>query len=77
VQEASAADNSASDDLPAAAPLAGPVPLPRRRPNVIAMAEPAGGVPLPRARPADAPAATPAATVSDAPSGYAPGLDGH
>jgi hypothetical protein len=68
-----------SEDLPNVAPLKGPVPLPRRRPNVVAMAEPApggmtqtgaplAGVPLPRARPVDAPAAPADAAPSDPPS---------
>jgi hypothetical protein len=73
-----------SEDLPNVAPLKGPVPLPRRRPNVVAMAEPApsgvaqtgapaagaplAGVPLPRARPADAPAAAADTPASDTPS---------
>jgi hypothetical protein len=76
--------SDASEDLPNIAPLKGPVPLPRRRPNVVAMAEPAqsgltqtgvpsagvplAGVPLPRARPVDAPAAPADAPPSDAPS---------
>jgi hypothetical protein len=52
--------------LPAEEPLRGPVPLPRHRPGIFAMAAtiaantPSGGgpVPLPRARPGDAPADT-------------------
>jgi len=67
--------SSAAEELPAAAPLAGRIPLPRRRPNVFVMAAMAPtGVPLPRARPADAPNAA-ASTISDAPyPGYEPGL---
>jgi hypothetical protein len=73
------AANDSSEELPNIAPLKGPVPLPRRRPNVVAMAEPApagvtqtgvplAGVPLPRARPADAPTASTDTPPSDAPS---------
>ena len=35
---------------PAAAPIAGPVPLPRKRPKMVRVAQ-AGGIPLPRPRP--------------------------
>ena len=41
--------------LPAAEPLRGPIPLPRQRPGVFAMAA-TGPVPLPRVRPGDPPA---------------------
>ena len=88
-QAASTSSDGASADLPAVAPLTGHIPLPRHRPNVIAMAEPASpaavsppvalptsAVPLPRARPATAPEATPSpATDATAPGG---GMDtGH
>jgi hypothetical protein len=71
---------SATDDnaLPTAAPIAGHVPLPRRRPNAVAMLQtgapqPAmaagnavpAGVPLPRARPAAAPEAASTDTSDD------------
>jgi hypothetical protein len=52
-ETASTPDNTA-DSLPPSQPLSGPVPLPPRRPTVLALAE-ASGVPLPRARPAVAP----------------------
>jgi hypothetical protein len=38
-QRTATAGDAADDAIPAAAPLAGPVPLPRRRPHVIAAAE--------------------------------------
>jgi len=74
-----ASSNDTSDALPAVPPMRGPVPLPRRRPNVVAMMEPAqtgappvgaspAVVPLPRARPTDAPAAPPDTTTNDVPS---------
>jgi hypothetical protein len=77
--DAPSAASDTSEELPNIAPLKGPVPLPRRRPNVVAMAEPApsgvtqtgvppAGVPLPRARPADAPAASADTPASDTPS---------
>ncbi len=59
------ARSAAAEIIAPDAPLRGPVPLPRHRPNVFAMSTsgtaasgPAasGPVPLPRARPADAPA---------------------
>jgi hypothetical protein len=82
---AAAADQTtaSNDDTapPAVTPIAGHVPLPRRRPNVVAMAQtsalqptlaanspaPAAGVPLPRARPTAAPEPAPD-TTSDAPT---------
>jgi hypothetical protein len=68
-----AANNSATDDLPPPDPIAGPVPLPRHRPSVLALAD--TNIPLPRARPSDAP--EPASSTTDAPpSGYDPGI-GH
>jgi hypothetical protein len=76
---------AAGDDvaaLPAVAPIGGHVPLPRRRPNVVAMVQTSAlqptmainnaapaGVPLPRARPTAAPeAAAPADTTNDVPA---------
>jgi hypothetical protein len=66
--------------LPAGKPMTGHVPLPRRRPNVVAMVQSSAvqpmmaannaapiGVPLPRARPAAAPEAAPD-TANEAPS---------
>jgi hypothetical protein len=66
-------------DLPAAKPIAGRIPLPRRRPNVDLMLQasnttPPGmtqtvaqnSVPLPRARPADAPEPAAHETTNDA-----------
>ena len=62
-----------ADALPPPDPITGPVPLPRHRPNVIALADTA--IPLPRARPSDAP--EPQSQTPDAPpSGYDPGI-GH
>src|SRR5580700_10717221 len=67
------ANNAATDDLPPPDPIAGPVPLPRHRPSVLALAD--TNIPLPRARPSDAP--EPASSTTDAPSsGYDPGI-GH
>jgi hypothetical protein len=65
-QEPAAADDTAQTDaLSPAPPIRGPIPLPRRRPTVFAMAQPgSAGVPMPRPRPG---AAGPAA--SDAPPG--------
>src|SRR5277367_3925461 len=68
-----AANNAATDDLPPPDPISGPVPLPRHRPSVLALAD--TNIPLPRARPGDAP--EPASSTTDAPpSGYDPGI-GH
>jgi hypothetical protein len=73
-QPAPAAADAAAEPSPSSEPIAGPIPLPRHRPNVIALAE--TGVPLPRARPASAPEPT-SGTMSDAPrSGYDPAM-GH
>ena len=50
---------AAAEVLPAEEPIPGPVPLPRQRPGIFAVATtttPSGGVPLPRARPVQAPA---------------------
>ncbi len=75
-----APDQTTADDdaLPAVAPIAGHVPLPRRRPNAVAMVQTGAlqptmaannavpaGVPLPRARPTAAPEAAPADTTND------------
>jgi hypothetical protein len=72
-----AASDSATEELPAAEPIAGRVPLPPRRPVLFAMVQ-STAIPLPRPRPPDAPAATPS-TPADAPSSiYDPGLEsGH
>src|SRR5580700_8345184 len=68
-----ATNNAATDDLPPPDPITGPVPLPRHRPSVLALAD--TNIPLPRARPSDAP--EPASSTTDAPSsGYDPGI-GH
>jgi hypothetical protein len=62
-----------ADALPPPDPITGPVPLPRHRPSVLALADTA--IPLPRARPGNAP--EPATPTPDAPpSGYDPGI-GH
>jgi hypothetical protein len=68
-----AANNAATDDLPPPDPITGPVPLPRHRPSVLALAD--TDVPLPRARPSDAPEPA-SATPDTPPSGYDPGI-GH
>jgi hypothetical protein len=67
------ANDAAADALPPPDPITGPVPLPRHRPNVIALAD--TDIPLPRARPSDAPE-PPTPTPDTAPSGYDPGI-GH
>jgi hypothetical protein len=68
-----AANDAAADALPPPDPITGPIPLPRHRPSVLALADTA--IPLPRARPGDAP--EPASVTPDAPpSGYDPGI-GH
>jgi len=79
--QAPAVSETDADALPAAAPLKGPIPLPRRRPALYAMVQTAAvttAVPLPRARPAGAPAPTPD-TMNDAgPSNYDAGMgSGH
>jgi len=63
-QQPAAASEPASEAAPAAAPLTGPIPLPRRRPHVIAEAPTTQmaqtNVPMPRPRPDSAgPAAQP------------------
>jgi hypothetical protein len=66
-------NDAAADALPPPDPITGPVPLPRHRPSVLALAD--TDIPLPRARPGDAP--EPASATPDAPpSGYDPGI-GH
>jgi len=64
--------------VPRGEPLRGPIPVPRQRPTVYAVAAVAssGPVPLPRSRPSDAPAET-ALPVSNAPGSYEPGLAGN
>jgi hypothetical protein len=75
-QASSTSSDDTSDALPDVAPIAGRIPLPRQRPNLVAMMPTnmmqtnatqtnvtPTGVPLPRARPTDAPA-----TPSDAPT---------
>jgi hypothetical protein len=62
-----------ADALPPPDPITGPVPLPRHRPSVLALAD--TNIPLPRARPGEAP--EPSSVTPDAPpSGYDPGI-GH
>jgi hypothetical protein len=56
-QEPPAANWPAVEPLPPADPIAGPVPLPRQRPRLFALAQ--TGVPLPQPRPASAPQETP------------------
>jgi hypothetical protein len=58
--------------LPPPDPIAGPVPMPRHRPSILALADTA--IPLPRARPAIAP--EPEKPVTDAPAVYDPGIGG-
>jgi hypothetical protein len=74
-QSAPAAPDSTNnaDALPPPDPITGPVPLPRHRPNVIALVD--TNIPLPRARPSDAPE-PPSPTPDTPPSGYDPGI-GH
>jgi hypothetical protein len=64
---------AANDALPPPDPITGPVPLPRHRPSVLALAD-TSVVPLPRARPGGAP--EPSSTMTDAPSVYDPGIGG-
>ncbi len=61
-QQPPAANWPAADPLPPAEPIAGPVPLPRQRPRLFAMAQ--TGVPLPQPRPASAPPGTPSEETS-------------
>jgi hypothetical protein len=67
---AAAASDDTTASLPAAEPLAGPIPLPRHRPSVFAFAD--AGVPLPRARPGSSPEIAPA--PSESASGYDAGM---
>lgn len=79
---------SQSDAMPAAEPLHGPIPLPRRRPRIFAMAQltatPAGpgahasaSVPVPRPRPGAAgPSAAVAEPASHGPLDFIQGLFG-
>jgi hypothetical protein len=62
-----------ADALPPPDPITGPIPLPRHRPNVIALAD--TDIPLPRARPSNAPE-PPSPTPDTPPSGYDPSI-GH
>jgi hypothetical protein len=62
-----------ADALPPPDPITGPVPLPRHRPSVLALAD--TDIPLPRARPGNAPE-PPTPTPDAPPSGYDPGI-GH
>jgi hypothetical protein len=72
-QPAASDSTNDADALPPPDPITGPVPLPRHRPSVLALADTA--IPLPRARPGTAP--EPATPTPDAPpSGYDPGI-GH
>jgi hypothetical protein len=75
VQPTPAAPDAANDAdaLPPPDPITGPIPLPRHRPNVIALAD--TDIPLPRARPSNAPE-PPSPTPDAPPSGYDPGI-GH
>jgi hypothetical protein len=81
------ARTAAAEVVPAGEPLSGPVPLPRHRPGIFAMAgtttgsiastgsiATGGPVPLPRVRPGDAPAEA-ASPVIEPAYGYRPGLD--
>jgi len=69
------ARTAAAEVLPAGGPIRGPIPLPRQRPGIFAVAAAATGpVPLPRARPVDAPAEA-ANSVIEPAFGYRPGLD--
>ena len=70
------ARTAAAEVLPADEPIRGPIPLPRQRPGIFAVAAAAasGPVPLPRVRPADARAEAPNSAIEPA-SGYRPGLD--
>jgi hypothetical protein len=75
------ARTAAAEVLPADDPIRGPVPLPRQRPGIFAVAATvaattaAGGpVPLPRARPGDASAADTGAVV-EIPAGGRSGLE--
>jgi hypothetical protein len=79
------ARTATTDDLPAGEPVRGPVPLPRHRPSIFAMAGSSAGtvagptaaggpVPLPRVRPSDAPVEATNSVIEPG-YGYRPGLD--
>jgi len=70
------ARTAAAEVLPADEPIRGPVPLPRQRSGIVAVAAAgaSGPVPLPRVRPVDAPA-EPTNSVVEPAHGYRPGLD--
>lgn len=80
-QSPATTQTASAEAAPGVAPIAGRIPLPRHRPDVVATAATGsiesvaltGHVPLPRARPASAPAE--AAPVTNAPYGYEPGLE--
>ncbi len=71
-QPAAAAPDTTDDALPPPDPIAGPVPMPRHRPSILALAD--GTIPLPRARPAVAP--EPPKAETDFPAPYDPGIGG-
>jgi hypothetical protein len=81
--DTAATDTAAAEALPPPQPIKGRIPLPRRRPTVMALAAtgtiatpPSGrAVPMPKTRPAEAPPDAPPAPVGS-PYGYQPGLDG-
>ena len=68
-QQPAAWPSPPAEALPAVEPISGPVPLPRRRPHLLAMAPismaQSAAIPLPRNRPTSAPEVTPVET--DAP----------
>ena len=72
-QPAASDSTNDADALPPPDPITGPVPLPRHRPSVLALADTA--IPLPRARPGTAPEPQ-SPTPDTPPSGYDPGI-GH
>jgi len=59
-----------SEALPPAPPIAGPIPLPTRRPRDLAMAH--GAAPVPRTRPVAAPETAPSTDGADFPWNYDP-----
>jgi hypothetical protein len=64
--------DTADDALPPPDPITGPVPMPRHRPSILALAD--GDIPLPRARPAIAPESE--KPVTDTPAVFDPGIGG-
>jgi hypothetical protein len=86
--QSAATDASPADAMPAAEPLHGPIPLPRQRPRIFAMAQltapppgptahAPGGVPVPRPRPGAAgPPAAAADPASHGPLDFIQGLFG-